>query len=68
MGVPFDIKDAIARWKKRRKVLTSLILLMVIKDGNSEKAVGAFVKAHPDVHFTTKIGRKRNAVLSTRAF
>lgn len=28
------------------------------QDGNSEKAVGAFVKRHSDVHFTTKIGRK----------
>lgn len=26
--------------------------------GESEKMVGAFVKEHPDVHFTTKIGRK----------
>lgn len=26
--------------------------------GASERAVGKFVKAHPDVHFTTKIGRK----------
>lgn len=28
------------------------------QDGASERAVGKFVKAHPDVHFTTKIGRK----------
>lgn len=26
--------------------------------GESEKAVGAFIKKHPDVHYTTKIGRK----------
>jgi len=26
--------------------------------GASERAVGKFIKAHPDVHFTTKIGRK----------
>ena len=26
--------------------------------GESEKAVGAFVREHPDVHFTTKIGHK----------
>lgn len=26
--------------------------------GASERAVGKFVKTHPDVHFTTKIGRK----------
>ncbi len=28
------------------------------QDGHSEQAVGRFVTAHPDVHFTTKIGRK----------
>lgn len=28
------------------------------QDGESEKAVGAFVREHPDVHFTTKIGHK----------
>lgn len=28
------------------------------QDGQSEQAVGKFVNAHPDVHFTTKIGRK----------
>ncbi len=26
--------------------------------GNSERTVGEFVRRHPDVHFTTKIGRK----------
>lgn len=26
--------------------------------GLSEKAVGTFIKTHPDVHFTTKLGRK----------
>ncbi|MFD1417521.1 aldo/keto reductase [Companilactobacillus keshanensis] len=28
------------------------------QNGASERAVGKFVKFHPDVHFTTKIGRK----------
>ncbi|WP_407892794.1 aldo/keto reductase [Lacticaseibacillus sp. N501-2] len=28
------------------------------QNGASEKAVGAFVRQHPDVHFTTKIGHK----------
>jgi aryl-alcohol dehydrogenase-like predicted oxidoreductase len=28
------------------------------QDGMSEKTVGQFLKKHPDVHFTTKIGRK----------
>ncbi|WP_155286021.1 aldo/keto reductase [Lacticaseibacillus zhaodongensis] len=28
------------------------------QDGASERTVGAFVKKHPDVHYTTKIGRK----------
>ncbi|ETY72525.1 aldo/keto reductase [Lactiplantibacillus fabifermentans] len=28
------------------------------QNGASERAVGQFIKAHPDVHFTTKIGRK----------
>ncbi|WP_283680019.1 aldo/keto reductase [Lentilactobacillus sp. Marseille-Q4993] len=28
------------------------------QDGNSEHTVGQFLKSHPDVHFTTKIGRK----------
>ncbi len=30
------------------------------QDGNSERTVGTFVRAHPDVHFTTKIGRKES--------
>ncbi|MFC6289299.1 aldo/keto reductase [Levilactobacillus angrenensis] len=28
------------------------------QNGASERAVGQFIKSHPDVHFTTKIGRK----------
>ncbi|MFD1432754.1 aldo/keto reductase [Lacticaseibacillus yichunensis] len=28
------------------------------QDGNSERTVGAFLKTHPEVHYTTKIGRK----------
>ncbi|WP_258115407.1 aldo/keto reductase [Levilactobacillus yiduensis] len=28
------------------------------QNGASERAVGQFIKTHPDVHFTTKIGRK----------
>lgn len=28
------------------------------QDGKSEKTVGKFINSHPDVHFTTKIGRK----------
>ena len=28
------------------------------QNGLSEKAVGKFIKTHPDVHFTTKLGRK----------
>ncbi|MFD1464616.1 aldo/keto reductase [Lapidilactobacillus mulanensis] len=30
----------------------------IYQDGLSEQAVGAFIKAHPDVHFSTKMGRK----------
>lgn len=30
------------------------------QDGNSERTVGNFVRTHPDVHFTTKIGRKES--------
>ncbi|MCH4164583.1 MAG: aldo/keto reductase [Lentilactobacillus diolivorans] len=32
--------------------------------GKSERAVGRFVKTHPDVHFTTKIGRKEEPLTS----
>ena len=32
--------------------------------GKSEQAVGRFVKTHPDVHFTTKIGRKEEPLTS----
>lgn len=28
--------------------------------GNSERTVGNFVRSHPDVHFTTKMGRKES--------
>lgn len=30
------------------------------QDGNSERTVGNFVRQHPDVHFTTKMGRKES--------
>ncbi len=32
--------------------------------GKSEQAVGRFIKTHPDVHFTTKIGRKEEPLTS----
>lgn len=33
--------------------------------GLSEKAVGQFIKTHPDVHFTTKLGRKEEPLTAT---
>lgn len=58
-GTPFDPKDA-------RETLAEAYNHGVnffdtadgYQGGKSEQAVGEFVKAHPDVHFTTKIGRK----------
>lgn len=58
-GTPFDPKDA-------RETLAEaydhgvnfLDTADGYQGGKSEQAVGEFVKAHPDVHFTTKIGRK----------
>lgn len=58
-GTPFDPKDA-------RETLAEAYDHGVnffdtadgYQGGKSEQAVGEFVKAHPDVHFTTKIGRK----------
>lgn len=59
-GMPFNIKDA-------RDTLSEAYDHGVnffdtadgYQDGKSEQVVGEFVKAHPDVHFTTKIGRKQ---------
>lgn len=35
------------------------------QDGNSERTVGKFVRTHPDVHFTTKMGRKESPLTVT---
>ncbi|MFC6254219.1 aldo/keto reductase [Secundilactobacillus hailunensis] len=58
-GDPFDIDDATATLEEAYEQGVNFFdTADGYQGGNSEKAVGAFVKTHPDVHFTTKIGRK----------
>lgn len=58
-GVPFDIEDADATLAEAYEQGVNFFdTADGYQGGDSEKAVGAFLKTHPDVHFTTKIGRK----------
>lgn len=58
-GADFDIEDADATLEEAYEQGVNFFdTADGYQGGDSEKAVGAFVKKHPDVHFTTKIGRK----------
>lgn len=58
-GAPFDQADAEATLAAAyEKGVNFFDTADGYQAGASEKAVGAFVKQHPDVHYTTKIGRK----------
>lgn len=58
-GAPFDPKDAEETLEAAYDHGVNFFdTADGYQDGHSEKTVGAFVKKHPDVHFTTKIGRK----------
>ncbi|WP_416353234.1 aldo/keto reductase [Agrilactobacillus fermenti] len=58
-GAPFDAQDATATLAEAYdRGVNFFDTADGYQDGRSEQAVGAFVKQHPDVHFTTKIGRK----------
>jgi len=58
-GAPFSEKDAMDTLNEAYdRGVTFFDTADGYQDGLSEKAVGEFLKGHPDVHFTTKIGRK----------
>ena len=58
-GAPFDRADADATLEAAYEHGVNFFdTADGYQDGESEKAVGAFIKKHPDVHYTTKIGRK----------
>lgn len=58
-GEPFDAKDAdetlAAAYESGVNYFDTAD---IYQDGHSEHAVGEFLKQHPDVHYSTKIGRK----------
>lgn len=65
-GAPFDQADAEATLAAAYdKGVNFFDTADGYQDGASEKAVGAFVKQHPDVHYTTKIGRKEVPLSAT---
>ena len=58
-GTPFDPKDARDTLEEAYdRGVNFFDTADGYQDGQSEKAVGEFVRNHPDVHYTTKIGRK----------
>ncbi|MFD1126410.1 aldo/keto reductase [Lentilactobacillus raoultii] len=58
-GTPFDEKDAHDTLSEAYdRGVNFFDTADGYQGGKSEQAVGEFVKSHPDVHFTTKIGRK----------
>ncbi|VDG25469.1 aldo/keto reductase [Lactiplantibacillus mudanjiangensis] len=58
-GTPFDEQDAQATLAEAYdRGVNFFDTADGYQDGASERAVGQFIKTHPDVHFTTKIGRK----------
>ncbi len=60
-GAPFDLDDAQATLEAAYEHGVNFFdTADGYQGGESEKAVGAFVRQHPDVHFTTKIGRKED--------
>lgn len=60
-GTPFDSKDARDTLEEAYNHGVNFFdTADGYQDGKSEQAVGEFVRSHPDVHFTTKIGRKES--------
>ena len=58
-GTPFDSKDAMDTLEEAyNNGVNFFDTADGYQDGDSESTVGKFLKTHPDVHFTTKIGRK----------
>lgn len=58
-GTPFDSKDAMDTLEEAyNNGVNFFDTADGYQDGDSEYTVGKFLKTHPDVHFTTKIGRK----------
>ncbi|KRK47890.1 aldo/keto reductase [Secundilactobacillus kimchicus] len=65
-GAPFDPQDAQATLQAAYDHGVNYFdTADGYQDGESEKAVGQFVKTHPDVHFSTKIGRKEMPLTAT---
>ncbi len=60
-SIPFDSKDARDTLEEAYNHGVNFFdTADGYQDGKSEQAVGEFVRSHPDVHFTTKIGRKES--------
>lgn len=58
-GEPFDAKDAAETLAAAYESGVNYFdTADIYQDGHSEHAVGEFLKQHPDVHYSTKIGRK----------
>ncbi|MCT3397220.1 aldo/keto reductase [Lentilactobacillus hilgardii] len=58
-GTPFDAKDAYDTLSEAYDHGVNFFdTADGYQDGKSEQTVGKFINSHPDVHFTTKIGRK----------
>ncbi|MCY9806209.1 aldo/keto reductase [Lentilactobacillus senioris] len=58
-GEPFDEQDAIDTLEAAYQAGVNYFdTADIYQDGLSEHAVGQFLKTHPDVHYSTKIGRK----------
>lgn len=58
-GAPFSEQDALATLSEAYdRGVNFFDTADGYQNGLSEKAVGQFLKSHPDVHYTTKIGRK----------
>lgn len=57
-GEPFDAQDAAATLEAAYDAGVNYFdTADIYQDGQSEHAVGQFLKKHPDVHYSTKIGR-----------
>lgn len=67
-GAEFDEKDAMDTLEAAYEHGVNYFdTADIYQNGASEKAVGQFIKKHPDVHYSTKIGRKEEP-LSTKHF
>ncbi|KRO17721.1 aldo/keto reductase [Lacticaseibacillus saniviri] len=58
-GDPFDEQDALDTLEAAyASGVNYFDTADIYQDGQSEHAVGQFIKRHPDVHYSTKMGRK----------